>query len=164
MKHTTPRMSAHRDEYGDITAYARDDTDPAVMMALHRARQRGDRIRLWYGDTDTGEAWPEEHDVIGYVGRSTGREPVFILVHNSRSTGGPAILTSSVVRIDLTSDGHTLYQHPHFTPGKWTYHCDASEEPFYWNVYHNGELHVRFEKAVDARHYVRFMKGERYKK
>lgn len=164
MTHTTPRLSAHHDAHGNITAYANDDTDPAVMMALHKARQGHDRIRIWYGDTEGGYAWPEEYDVTGYVGRSTGQSPVFILVHNTRSTGGPAILTSCIVRIDCTADGHTLYKHPDFTAGLWTYALEGSGPDVRWAVYHNGDLHARFKRVSQATHYIDFMTGRRYRK
>lgn len=90
-------------------------TNPIVaewlQTALERGRLRRDagRIRIYYGDAETGRGWNEEHDVRGKVGRSTGTYKVPLLLHNSRSTGGFAILCKSIVKLVL--DGQTVYTH-----------------------------------------------------
>lgn len=92
-----------------------------VRVALERAYARRDRdegrIRIWYGDTDTGRAWQEEYDVLGYVGRSMGTQKVPLLIFSRRSIGGGAILTKNIVRIDWVKGSHALYKHPTFSSG-----------------------------------------------
>lgn len=135
--------------------------------ALDYAYRSGDRVRVWYGDPKTGKAWPEEHDVLGYVSRSTGREPIYILVYDTRSLGGGAIMEGHIVRLDTTS-GHTLYRHPLFSPGEWRmdYHpvgdIEMADKSMVWAVYHDGALHARFAVREYAARYVDFMQGKRY--
>ena len=96
------------------TSY-KTETPQTVINALERARRERFRVRLWYGNRNTGRAWAEEHDVTGYIGRSTGRVKIPLIVHNSRSMGGPGLLDDCIVRIDRIDTGETLYQHPEFT-------------------------------------------------
>jgi hypothetical protein len=90
-----------------------DETPPEVIAKLEHARLGRYRIRLCYGDKTTGADWQEIHDVEGYVGMTTGCAPVTILVYNTRSLGGGAILTSCIVKIKTTGkEGAVLYKHP----------------------------------------------------
>lgn len=123
---------------------------------LERIRNKGWRIRLWYGDPADGVVWAEENDMCGYVGRSTGREPCYILIHNKRSSGGGAILTDNIVRIDRTSDGRILYKHPTFDVGVWGQR--------YASVYHNGTIYAQCSNEERARRLIQFMQGARYTK
>jgi hypothetical protein len=90
------------------TTYS-DGTPDGVVQALESARAGKYRIRVWYGRD--GKCWNEEHDIIGRVSRSIGPHPVPILIHNSRSMGGPAILTGCIVRINRTPT-MTVYKAP----------------------------------------------------
>lgn len=81
---------------------------------LHAKREA--RIRLDYGDTQTGQSWGEEFNIEGYVGRSTGRIPIPLLIHNVRSMGGGPILDGSIVAIYDTKSGAVLYRHPAYRP------------------------------------------------
>ena len=55
------------------------ETDNAVIQVLCDALDtRGHgrssrRLRLYYGDVETGRDWEEVYEVTGYIGRSTGR-------------------------------------------------------------------------------------------
>jgi hypothetical protein len=89
-------------------------TDPTIISVLEYARSKRLRIELDYGDTDTGRSWGETHDILGYVGRSTGRIKIPILVHNSRSMGGGAILDHCIIRIRTSKGKEVLYQHPNY--------------------------------------------------
>lgn len=143
---------------GEPVVYAPADTPTEIMYALLQAYESGRRIRLWYGDPDTGSAWPEEHQVTGYVHRSTGPRQIFILVHNRRSTGGGGILGRCIVRIDYTDTGETIYQHPDFDSGFWTIYQRGDDVIVGLNTYR----HARFPDWDRARRYVHFMKGYRY--
>lgn len=130
-----------------------------VSEVLQQYLHRDVRLRVWYGNPDTGKAWPEEFDVVGYVGRSTAfreENKIYLLVHSRRSMGGPAMLVDHIVRIDRTDTGRTLYEHAHFDPG--TYTIDGTE------VERDGDLVARFGSRREAEKYVQFMRGERYTK
>ena len=146
------------------------------LDALKEAYHINYRVRLWYGDTETGEAWDEENDVMGYVKKSTGKTPIFILVPYRNSHGGGGILTDCIVRMDVADleepgtywklyQGATnywkLYQHPKFDPGAWYVGKDGRK----WAAYKNGmNLVARFETQDKADRYVGFMTGRRYAK
>lgn len=139
-------------------------TREAVRKALSHAWANNIRVRLWYGNTDTGEAWLEEHDVVGYVGRSTGRIKVPLLIHNRRCTGGGAILDHCIVRIDDTS-GKTLYRHPLFRSGTDELETVESDHPGYRSQVirrATKDVIARFPTAEGAGRWLRFMRGERY--
>ena len=76
---------------------------------------RGDlRIKLDYGDLNTLRSWEETCDVAGYVGTSTGTKQAFLLIHQSNSVGGSAILTDCILSIKRTrklgpEKIHTIY-------------------------------------------------------
>ena len=136
------------------------DEQEKIMQVLESAKANNTRIRVWCGDTDTGEAWPEEWGVLGYVGRSTGVSPVYLLVNNSRSLGGGELLVQRIVRIDATN-GCTLYRHPSFSAGVWglSEYTDSGIR-----VSLNGQHHATFSTEHKARLYIQFMKGNRYSK
>lgn len=148
-----------------MTALHFDERTPqAVQHALAAVHNTGQRVRIWYGDTETGAAWPEEHDVTGTVGNSTGRLKVPLLVHNRRSMGGAPILDACIVRIDTTA-GRTLYRHPKFDPGAWsyTYSAPGGTPGRPWVAFRNGSVHARFAEKKQAANYCAFMVGERYR-
>lgn len=93
------------------------DTDPAVMRVLNQARKDKTRIRIFLGDTAPesntyGKIWPECYDVTGYVGRSMGSVAIPLLLKNSRSMGGGAILCGNILKITNIKTKACLYQHP----------------------------------------------------
>lgn len=129
---------------------------------IERAYHSKRRIRLFYGDTETGKAWAEEFGTIGTVGRSTGREPCFLLIHNARSMGGGAILMNSIVGIQC-APGTWLYRHPSLDLGQWA--IAPSDLPQYAAaVTHNGAIHARFNRPARAERYAAFMRGDRWAK
>ena len=91
----------------DGTAFC-DETDPKVRNILNNAIKNGEKLRIWYGDNETGRDWMEIHDIYGYIGRSTGEYKVPLLLRNSRSMGGPAILDEHIIKI--TKDKQVIYQ------------------------------------------------------
>ena len=92
------------------------ETPSEVCNSLNDAisSRRSKRSRIYLGDRETGKDWNEFYDNIGYVGRSTGLIKIPLMIHNTRSTGGGAILDHCIVKI--TVDKKTVYQHP-------KYHC-----------------------------------------
>lgn len=90
-----------------------------ILDEFHRSAHRhpGARLRLTYGDPDTGHAWGGEPDT-GYIGRSTGTVKIPLVIHNRRSMGGGGVLDHCIVRIELAAGGHVLWQHPKYQPPK----------------------------------------------
>ena len=124
-----------------------------VASTIESVYKRGLRVRVWYGDVKTGEAWPETYDVVGKIGRSTGVKKIPLLLKNASSTGGGALLVSNIVRIDST-DGRTLYKHEKFSHGEWK--AQGNE------VYYNGELFAKVKSNKSAVNFCMFMIGSRY--
>lgn len=142
----------------DGTSYAWD-TAPDVVEIIERARRNGQRLRMFYGDRETGKAWAEENDVTGYIGRSTGAMRVPLLLHSSRSTGGDAIMTGAIVAI-MTGPSRFAYKHPSFDAGTWS--ARGSDLPGYAAaVYHDGEVYARCRSSLAAVRLADFMRGQR---
>lgn len=147
----------------DLGTWFHRDTPKAVRDILESAHKSGTRLRLFYGDTQTGRDWLEEFDVIGTIGRSTGTLKVPQLIASSRSMGGGAVLDNCIVRIIDTATRRELYRHPQYvTPGFDLRHSSMIDHP--WEVLHNGQIHARFKTAEKAKRWIAFMRGERFDK
>ena len=87
-----------------------------VTEILERCRRHGTRVRLYYGDVETGRDWGEFNDVAGRIGRSMGPVKILILLHNASSIGGSGILDQCIVRIRYANrkNGGNLYLHPKY--------------------------------------------------
>lgn len=130
----------------------------AVCKVLEAAHNSGTKIRIFYGDVVTGAAWPEENDVKGTIGNSTGPQKVPLLIESARSMGGMPIMNCVVA---IRSHTEWLYKHPVFTVGKWVYQAD--DDGKIW-VYFNGEKHASFDNIRKATNYIAFMHGDRWMK
>ena len=149
-----------------------DDTASDVIRVLEQARLNKWRLRLFLGDRETGRVWPEEHDVIGRIGRSWGPAKVPILLHNRRSTGGGAILDHCILRIVRTRDKRELYKHPECNMG--IFRTDQPSETMFpeapdlkVRVCHKYESSEEWNNVANfttwkkADHYTSFMVGKR---
>ena len=128
----------------------------------------GRRVRVWYGDTETGRSWNEEYEVTGTIGRSTGKIAIPLLIKNSRSYGG-ALLDDCIVRIDDIKEKRTIYKAYNFHVEDMKVYAifgDAnykdqvaklSEDSGEW------EVQANFKTEQQAHNYVAFMRGERYR-
>jgi hypothetical protein len=139
------------------TAY-RIDTPKEVVRALENARIGNHRIRIFYGDKETGRAWSDENDIIGTIGRSTGKHKIPILLHNVHSTGGCAILDDRIIRIDDRAR-HTVYKADN-------YKQDNFVSTDIGTVYNEtkDELYARCKNADAGKRLADFMNGERWNK
>ena len=129
----------------------------------------GRRVRIWYGDTETGRSWNEEYEVTGTIGRSNGKIAVPLLIKNSRSCGGMALLDDCIIRIDDIKEKRTIYKSDNFHVedmkvyeifGDADYKYQAaklSEDSGEW------EVQANFKTERQAHNYVAFMRGERYR-
>ena len=139
------------------TCYHADTPEPVVEI-LETVRQNQRKVRLYYGNTQTGQSWFDEHDVIGRIGRSTGPIKVPLLIEPGE-IGGPALLDHCVIRID--SPRKTLYQHERFRTGNFTLVCGKLERSP-WEVFIDQAVHARFQDKRQAQRYMAFMQGERF--
>jgi hypothetical protein len=129
-----------------------------LLNALKLAHEKKFRVRIFYGNPQTGTSWNEEHDVMGTVSNSTGETACLILVNNARSMGGGAILTSNIVRIDSIEHKKPLYVHPAFKVNLVRKGTDV------FRTDENGKIQASFKTEKQAENYLSFMKGERYSK
>lgn len=83
-----------------------------IEEILLNAHNNNEKVRLFYGDSETGEDWNEIHDVFGGIGYSTGVKKVPLLIRYKNSIGGDAISTSCIVKIMI--NGIIVYQHPKY--------------------------------------------------
>jgi len=132
------------------------------MYDVIRSLSPSTRYRFWYGNPETGKAWPEECDVIGYVAYSTGPKKIPLIVYRRSCFGGVAILVENVVRI-ATTKGHVVYEHPNLDLGEWEIKDNGPEQDLRHDVYMDGILIARFQTSEKARRYVDFMLGKRFR-
>ena len=90
------------------------NTPMELILLLERIRICQTRVRFHWGDIETGRDWKDELDCKGRLGRSTGSVKIPILLYNSRSIGGGAILDHCIVKITEAKGGRVLYQHPKY--------------------------------------------------
>lgn len=128
--------------------------DTVCNILAQYAGRRDVRLRLYYGDTETGRCWMEEYDTIGYIGRSTGQIKIPLLIKNSRSLGGGAILDHCIIKI--TVDGVKLYEHPLFNMPVVTVNDHQ--------VLVDGEIYANCKTKKQAERLAAFMRGERNSK
>lgn len=143
--------------------YFHSETDPDVIDAITSAYRNKTRVRVFLGNTATGQAWSDENDVLGTIGRSSGECKTPLLIANARSCGGGAILTQCIVAIVDTKTGRFLYRHPTFNPGVWTI-APSSEPGYLESAFCNGVLQANFKKPGQALRYCGFMSGLRFSK
>lgn len=149
------------------TAYHKE-TSQKVVDVLENARTMRKRVRVFYGDTQTGESWLDEYDTMGTIGRSTGQIKIPLLIKNANSTGGGAILDHCIIRIVDLGNKYDLYKHPNFHVGEFKVRkvdMTAHDKHYTAGVYHNkkGNL-ANFEKMEQAERWVKFISGERNSK
>lgn len=141
------------------TAY-HEETSNEIVLILERMLEEGKRLRLFYGDAKTGEAWPEEFDVVGKLGRTGGAIKIPILLRTRISTAGGGILDHCIVGIKVIGKGF-IYKHPKFNAGKFEILECCKELDFSHAVMRNNQLHAKFKSYIQALKYVQFMTGER---
>lgn len=115
-----------------------------VNHVLLNARDSHMRIRVFYGDPETGRDWCEEFDTIGYVGKSTGKEPVPLLIPFRNSLGGSPINTEHILKITLSCNPkEVLYQHPNYKKPVTVINSATN------SLYINGKLYSTFEPGTE---------------
>lgn len=134
------------------------DTLPQVKRILENARASKARVRIFYGDAETGRDWLEERDTLGRVSSTMGPIRSPILVCNSRSMGGGIICSACIVKI--TIDKAVQYMHPKYHLPEFK--VEPSDlEGYAENVTADGKIHARFKRPRQAQNWIKFMRGER---
>ena len=154
------------------------ETPDEVVRVLQEAINQTYRMRIFYGDPETGRDWCEEHGMIGYVRRSNGRIKVPILLYRRDTMGAPAIMDHRIVKIvrvtrpSLKYHKGTFktveYQHPKYhLPGNILSGIDFTQRKgskMYFAGYikpdNSLEVMARFEEEKKAEAWVRFITGE----
>jgi hypothetical protein len=134
------------------------DTPDTVVGILETLRQTGRKVRLFYGDVQTGQSWFEEYDVIGFIGRSLGPIKVPLLVPMG-DCGGPALLDHCIIRIDTPRK--VLYQHETFRVGDVTL-LNGACQALPWEVCIDQRVQARFQAKQLAQQYSDFIQGKRF--
>jgi hypothetical protein len=116
-------------------------TSKKVIEVLERCRKNRIRVKLNYGNIQTGKSWNEEHDTIGYVSMSKGYEARFpILVYNERAYGGGSLMDDNVLKITESKGSRVLYEAENFQLS--TFEIKESTEAGYTHsLYIGGELY-----------------------
>src|ERR1039457_5780938 len=97
-----PIITINAEEYKNVYGFFFNaEPNDEVIDLLVNAYTMDKRIRLFYGDIETGKCWNEENDVIGYIGRSTGSIRIPLMIHNKNSSGGSGILEHCIIGIQL---------------------------------------------------------------
>ena len=95
--------------------YFDKDTDIEAALVLNSLFKSRKRVKIYYGDKESGRNWNEIFGIFGYVGRTTGTKKAPILVYSKRSYGGGLISTGSILAIRESSiNGSFLYEHSKF--------------------------------------------------
>lgn len=90
------------------TSYHEETPDRLVLL-LESLKESRTRIVVDYGDTKTGRSWGDTHEIEGYIGRSTGESKIPLLVFNSRSIGGGALLDHCILTVKTSKGKQLLY-------------------------------------------------------
>lgn len=132
-------------------------TDAQAARVLENCRKCRRKVRLILGDTDTGDSWLDEHDVVGHIGRSTGQLKVPLLIEPG-DDGGPAILTASLLAIVDWDSGEFLFRHATIRAPELSIRA-AEDADLRWEVLRGDVVIARFEDIGQAGGYVAFMRG-----
>lgn len=137
-------------------------TKPEVQQAITKAHEDKTKIRIFYGDGDTGQAWCENYGVLGYVKPSRGLESIPLIVQSKRSKGGPMIVMELLVGIFNTDTGQPMYAHKNFETGIFTY---KKVDNMYvvrrqFSNETRGSMMEMFETSDKANKYCQFMMAD----
>lgn len=138
------------------------DTPDRVIQILDCAMKNHERIRVFYGDTETGRDWMEIYDTIGYVSRSYGNVKIPLLIKNSRSIGGTGILDDSIVKI--TIDKVIVYQQSNYRLPNMEIR-EASDNlktiGYNYSTFEDGKNDFNCKTMKQAENHIDFLKGKR---
>ena len=140
-----------------------EKTPNRVATLLNNLNMSKQRVRIVYGDVNTGKDWLEENDVIGTIGKSTGDKPIPLLIHNARSFGGGGILDHCILKIVDVKSKRTLYQHVNYIEPSFSIN-ESKEDGYTSSVSADGKIQANFKSHKEALNYIDFMLCKRMKK
>ena len=110
---TVNHGNGHSTTYKEIGGtFFHIDTPDEVCNLLNALRLSKTRVKIYCGDVATGEAWIEEYDSTGTIGRSEGRIKIPLLIAKASDHGGRRILDHCIVGIRTMATGNKfLYRH-----------------------------------------------------
>ena len=138
------------------------DTPDSVIQILDGAMKNHERIRVFYGDTETGRDWMEIYDTIGYVAHSYGSIKIPLLIKNSRFAGGIGILDDNIVKI--TIDKVVVYEQGNYRlPHMEIREASDSLKAIGYNysTFADGKNDFNCETMKQAENHIDFLKGKR---
>ena len=98
------------EDINGLTYEVPDTYNKECLQVLLKCMQDRTRVVLDYGNPQTKVSWNETCDVTGYIGRSTGVIKCLLLLHNSRSMGGSAILLGNILSIKTSKSKKILWE------------------------------------------------------
>ncbi len=138
-------------------------TSDEVIRAIEYAYKKKLKIKFHYGHSD-GRDWHEENDCRGYIGRSTGKYKIPLILASKNSHGGPGILDHCIVRIIVSGKNvKVLYEHPNYKSKKFEVKPEKFQDNFNsysFAVYADNELMARFKDKTNAEKYVDNVTGK----
>ena len=130
-----------------------------VKERLEHARLHDQKLRLFFGNRETGQCWLEENDVLGFIGRSMGPMRIPILLANRNSSGGGGILTACILRIiDAKAAKELWRQENYHLPELRVQNGGHAEYPY--AVAEQNEPIARFKTPRERARWLAFMQGE----
>lgn len=136
------------------------DTHMMVKLYLEAYRKTGAKVRLFFGDVDTGRDWLSEHDVLGRISRTTGPLKAPILVEENDSGGG-IILSACVLKIVDVTSKELIWQHPNYQEPSFDVKESSTVANYAAEVWVDGACHARFKSVEKANNWKDFMRGAR---
>lgn len=132
---------------------------PEVCKVIDRCIKNGTRVRLFYGDTDTGQDWGEQNDVLGTISRTSGILKKPILVSEGECFGF-TILEGCLIKIMDADTRRVLWVHERYQSPTFSITEDNSTPELPFKATMNGQLTARFPSFAKAAAWVAFMSGE----
>lgn len=119
-----------------------------VMNALTYAHKSGCEVRLYYGDTDTGRCYVQEHSDIGTLGHTAGGAPAINF---------SAVPLHAIVAIQRVDNGEYIYKHPkHYLPELEVVAVNNGYEVR--DEY--GQTYIRYKGKAPATRWLRYITGQ----
>lgn len=130
-----------------------------VKRVLKSSIKSSRKLRLFYGDSETGADWLEENEVVGTVGVSTGPFRVPLIIPAGKDGGAP-ILTDNIVKIVECESGKILFEHPTYSIGSPLTIGDVPSNKVYpFAVFQDSKPIARFKSYEKAIQWLAFMYG-----
>jgi len=131
------------------TSYHAETSQDVINVLESVSNNPRKRVRIYFGDVATGRCWNEEHDIFGYIGRSTGTTKIPLLIANKRSYGGGALLDHCIIKIKESKGNRVLFQATNFQQPI----CEikeSTETGYTHSLYINGELYSNHKSLKAA--------------